>query len=332
MAGGGARRAARRPAAGRGAPTPTPGPGQLLRARCWPPPANFPDVLLCRGEYQVRPELPFTPGVELCGEVVAVGAGVTGSRSATGCWAPPSLPYGGFAEHALMDAATTFPRPPALDDAEAAALHIGYQTGWFGLHRRPRLRARRDAAGARRRRRRRQRRRPARQGGRRHGSSASSAARRRPRSPASSAPTWWSTGASEDFVEVVKAETGGRGADVVYDPVGGDTYQRSTKCIAFEGRILVVGFAGGADPARRAQPRAGEELLDRRPALGPVQPPRPGRRGPSATGELTALAGAAARSARWSASGSRCRGRRRRAAARRRRHRRPRRLPAGAPR
>jgi NADPH2:quinone reductase len=50
---------------------------------------------------------------------------------------------------------------------------------------------------------------------------------------------------AEDFVEVVKEVTGGRGADVVYDPVGGDTYQRSTKCIAFEGRILVVGFAGG---------------------------------------------------------------------------------------
>jgi NADPH:quinone reductase len=49
----------------------------------------------------------------------------------------------------------------------------------------------------------------------------------------------------ENFVEVVKEVTGGRGADVVYDPVGGDTYQRSTKCIAFEGRILVVGFAGG---------------------------------------------------------------------------------------
>jgi NADPH2:quinone reductase len=50
---------------------------------------------------------------------------------------------------------------------------------------------------------------------------------------------------TQDFVEVVKDVTGGRGADVVYDPVGGDTYQRSTKCIAFEGRILVVGFAGG---------------------------------------------------------------------------------------
>jgi len=50
---------------------------------------------------------------------------------------------------------------------------------------------------------------------------------------------------TEDFVEVVKDVTGGRGVDVVYDPVGGDAYQRSTKCIAFEGRILVVGFAGG---------------------------------------------------------------------------------------
>ena len=49
----------------------------------------------------------------------------------------------------------------------------------------------------------------------------------------------------QDFVEVVKAETGGRGADVIYDPVGGDTYARSTKCIAFEGRILIIGFAGG---------------------------------------------------------------------------------------
>jgi NADPH:quinone reductase len=50
---------------------------------------------------------------------------------------------------------------------------------------------------------------------------------------------------SQDFVEVVKEVTGGRGADVVYDPVGGETYTRSTKCIAFEGRILIIGFAGG---------------------------------------------------------------------------------------
>jgi NADPH2:quinone reductase len=50
---------------------------------------------------------------------------------------------------------------------------------------------------------------------------------------------------SEDFVQIVKDLTSGRGADVIYDPVGGETYQRSTKCIAFEGRILIIGFAGG---------------------------------------------------------------------------------------
>ena len=53
---------------------------------------------------------------------------------------------------------------------------------------------------------------------------------------------------SQDFVEVVKEVTGGRGADVIYDPVGGDTYARSTKCIAFEGRILIIGFASGEIP------------------------------------------------------------------------------------
>ena len=54
---------------------------------------------------------------------------------------------------------------------------------------------------------------------------------------------------SQDFVEVVKEVTGGRGADVIYDPVGGEAYARSTKCIAFEGRILVVGFASGQIPS-----------------------------------------------------------------------------------
>ncbi|MGY0004370.1 NADPH:quinone oxidoreductase family protein, partial [Micromonospora sp. I033] len=207
-------------------------------------PANFPDVLMCRGEYQVRPELPFTPGVELCGEVVGLGAGVAGFALGDRVLGGATLPYGGFGEYALLDAAATFPAPAALDDAEAAALYIGYQTGWFGLHRRAGLRAGETllvhaAAGG-------------------VGSAAvqlGKAAGARvigvvggPEKAAAAR----ALGADvvvdrheEDFVEVVRAETGGRGADVVYDPVGGDTYQRSTKCVAFEGRILVVGFAGG---------------------------------------------------------------------------------------
>ncbi|MEW2329714.1 NADPH:quinone oxidoreductase family protein [Micromonospora chersina] len=224
-------------------PDPEPGPGQLV-VRVLASPANFPDVLMCRGEYQIRPELPFTPGVELCGEVVALGAGVAGFAAGDRVLGGAALPHGGFGEFALLDAATTFPAPAALDDAEASALYIGYQTGWFGLHRRAALRAGETllvhaAAGG-------------------VGSAAvqlGKAAGARvigvvggPEKAAVAR----ALGADvvvdrrdEDFVEVVRAETGGRGADVVYDPVGGDTYQRSTKCVAFEGRILVVGFAGG---------------------------------------------------------------------------------------
>src|SRR3954454_19894849 len=99
---------------------PTPGDGQvLLKVRAAN--INFPDVLLCRGQYQVRPPLPFTPGVEICGE----------TEDGRRVLANPALPYGGFAEYAVADAAAVLPAPDALDDAEAAALHIGYQTGWF---------------------------------------------------------------------------------------------------------------------------------------------------------------------------------------------------------
>lgn len=109
---------------------PVPGDGQvLLRVRAAN--VNFPDALLCRGQYQVRPPLPFTPGVEICGE----------TEDGRRVIANPALPYGGFAEYAVADARALLPAPDSLDDAEAAALHIGYQTGWFGLHRRARLEA-----------------------------------------------------------------------------------------------------------------------------------------------------------------------------------------------
>jgi NADPH2:quinone reductase len=197
---------------------------------------------MCRGGYQVRPPLPYIPGIELCGEVVAAGPGVSG-------FAPGDRLIGGpiggaFAELTLMNAATALPAPDGLDDAEAAAFFVTYQTGWFGLHRRARLAAGEtllvhaaaggvgsgavqlgQAAGAR-------------VIGVTGGERKAEAAR--------------ALGAdvvidrnTQDFVEVVKEVTEGRGADVIYDPVGGDTYTRSTKCIAFEGRILVIGFAGG---------------------------------------------------------------------------------------
>ncbi|MFJ6015793.1 NADPH:quinone oxidoreductase family protein [Streptomyces sp. NPDC092952] len=216
---------------------PEPGEGQVL-VDVLAANINFPDALLCRGQYQVRPPLPFTPGVEICG------------RTADGrrVLATPALPHGGFAEYALVDEAALLPAPDTLDDAEAAALHIGYQTGWFGLHRRAHLKAGETllvhaAAGG-------------------VGSAAVQLGKaagatvigvvggpEKARTAAELGCDLVVDRRTEDIVAAVKEATGGRGADVVYDPVGGEAYAKSVKCVAFEGRVLVVGFASGTVPA-----------------------------------------------------------------------------------
>lgn len=225
---------------------PEPAAGQLL-VRVLASPVNFPDVLLCRGQYQVKPPLPFTPGVELCGEVVAVGSEVDGFAPGDRVLGSAELPTGAFAELSLMDARRAFPAPKSLSDAEAAALFIGYQTGHFGLHRRAGLQdgetllvhAAAGGVGS-----------AAIQLGKAAGARVIGVA-----GGPKKAEVARELGADlvidrheQDFVPLVKEFTGGRGADVVYDPVGGDTYTRSTKCIAFEGRILIIGFAGGTIP------------------------------------------------------------------------------------
>src|SRR6202012_3082662 len=156
-------------------PDPEPGSGQIF-VRVLAAAANFPDILMCQGGYQVKPPLPFTPGLERGGEVVALGPGVTGLAPGDRVVGPAALPAGAFGEVAIMDAASAYPAPESFDDAEAAAFYISYQTGWFGLHRRGPLEgrgARRGGAGpggggagAGGRGRSRQRCRPARQGGR----------------------------------------------------------------------------------------------------------------------------------------------------------------------
>jgi NADPH2:quinone reductase len=228
-------------------PDPEPGPGQLL-VRVLGAAANFPDVLMCRGMYQVRPPYPFTPGVELCGEVVALGPGVTGFAAGDRVVGGPVLPFGAFAELAVMHAATVLPAPEGLDDAEAAAFFITYQTGWFGLHRRARLAAGETllvqaAAGG------------VGSGAVQLGKAAGArvigvvGGERKAEVARGLGADVVIDRLTEDFVPVVKEVTGGRGADVIYDSVGGQAYARSTKCIAFEGRILVVGFASGEIPS-----------------------------------------------------------------------------------
>src|SRR6202034_1992023 len=227
-------------------PRPEPGPGQIL-VRVLAAAANFPDVLLCRGTYQVKMPLPFILGVELCGEVIEVGQGVTGFAPGDRVIGDTALPHGAFAEYALMDASAALPAPAALDDAEAAPFYITYETCWVGLHRRARLQEGETllvhaAAGG------------VGTGAIQVGKAAGARVIGVVGGPDKVALAK-EVGAdlvidrsAEDFVAAVKQATGGKGADVIFDPVGGDVFHKSTKCVAFEGRILVVGFASGEIP------------------------------------------------------------------------------------
>jgi NADPH2:quinone reductase len=204
---------------------------------------NFADDLLCRGIYQEKPPLPFSPGLELAGVVAEAGEG---SRFAVGDRVAGSalLPYGALATRGQARATDVYPLPDGVPAVDAAAMHMTYQTCWFALHRRARLHPDDTLlvhAGA---------------GG--VGSAAiqlGKAAGARVIATAGGAEKvalCRELGAdvavdhrADDFVTVVNDLTDGRGADVILDPVGGETFERSRKCIAWEGRILVVGAASG---------------------------------------------------------------------------------------
>jgi NADPH2:quinone reductase len=218
-------------------PDPVPGDGELL-VRVDACALNFPDVLLCLGRYQEQPPLPFSPGLEVCGTVVGTGARVIGG---------PPLPNGGLAELAVLPADGTFEVPAGMPADEAAGLLITYQTAYVGLHRRAGLRAGEWLlvhAGA---------------GG--VGSAAIQvglAAGARVVATAGGpekVAVCRELGAHEaidyrieDIAARVREITGGHGADVVWDPVGGDVFDASRRCIAFEGRLVVVGFTSGRIP------------------------------------------------------------------------------------
>jgi NADPH2:quinone reductase len=224
-------------------PVPAPGPGQAL-VEVWSTALNFPDVLMARGEYQERPPMPYTPGIELCGMIVAVGAGVERSRVGERVIGTPRMPNGALARYAIVEGADLFTAPPGLDDASASAMHIAYQTGWFGLYRRAALRvgetllvnAAAGGVGS-----------AAVQLGRAAGARVIGVV-----GSAAKVEVARSLGAdlvidrsSQDVVDVVRSFTGGRGADVAFDPVGGAAFTTAARSIAFEGRIVAVGFAGG---------------------------------------------------------------------------------------
>lgn len=228
-------------------PRPEPGPGQL-RVRVSHAGVGLPDVLMCRGggAYALTPPLPFTPGQEVVGEVVAVGAGSEtrlGSRvlGVTAFF----VGAGGFAEECLVLDDFALPAPPSLPGPEAAAFAIPAHTAWVGLVRRAGLQAGETLlvlGGA---------------GG--TGSAAVSLGRAlgarviATAAGAERAAYCRALGAErvvdrscEDVASAVREATGGEGAHVVYDTVGGEAFRAATRCIAHEGRLLVVGYASGA--------------------------------------------------------------------------------------
>ena len=207
---------------------------------------NFFDILQVQGKYQVKPPFPFTPGAEVAGIVDAVGAGVASVKLRDRVIA---IPRGGaFAEYSIAPETSVFAMPEAMSFDEAASMPIVYQTGYFAMTHRYQLRegewllvhAGASGVGM-----------AAIQIGKALGAKVIATA-------GSSAKLAFAREQGADFtidytdaswVDRVKEITDGRGADTIYDPVGGDIFDLSTKCIAAEGRILVIGFAGGRIPS-----------------------------------------------------------------------------------
>lgn len=225
-------------------PLPVPGPGEV-RVRVRATAVNFPDLLMTRGAYQLKPDLPFVSGMEFSGEVDALGDGVTGWR--VGDAVVGGNRHGAMAEYCTVPAAALRVRPARLSWEEAAAYPVAYLTAYVALVRCARIEpgewllvhgaaggvglATVDLARAL---------------GARVIAAASSADKRE--AVASLYAPRAVIAAEPGFREEVKALTGGKGADVIFDPVGGDVFDESTRCIAFGGRLLVVGFTSGRIP------------------------------------------------------------------------------------
>ena len=223
---------------------PEPGPGELLiavrAAGC-----NFFDTLITRGRYQLQPALPFAPGAELAGDIVAVGEGVSGF--AVGDRVAGLADYGAYASHIVLPTARVFHMPSEMSYDVAAAMGIVYQTSYFALRYRADLQpgesllvhAAAGGVGL-----------AAVQIGRALGATVIGTAGSEEKLALAREHGAQHTFSYRDdsWKDAVLKVTEGKGADVIYDPVGGDTFDLSTKCIAFSGRLLVIGFAGGRIP------------------------------------------------------------------------------------
>jgi NADPH2:quinone reductase len=238
---------------------------------------NFPDILMAAGEYQLKPELPFTPGVEAAGEVMEIADGVSGT--AVGDRVIVRMRHGGYADEAVVASTQLTPLPSNFDYAEGATFLAAYGTAHHALVDRGQvLRGEvllvHGAAGG--------------VGlaaveiGKILGATVIAAASSEEKLAVAKArgADHLVLYAREPFRDAVKRITDGRGADVVFDPVGGEIFENSQRCIAWGARMLVIGFTGGIGLARTnlllikgasvLGVRAGEAAR-RDPAMGEVR-------------------------------------------------------------
>jgi NADPH:quinone reductase len=206
---------------------------------------NFGDTLMVAGTYQEKPPFPFTPGFEIGGEVIEVASDVTGLKP--GDRVMGTLPHGGYADEAVVAAADLTPIPAAMDYAVAAGFPVAYGTSHGALDWRARLHPGETLLV--------------------HGAAGGVGITAVEIGKAMGATVIATAGGAaklaiaerhgadhlidyshEDIRACVKKLTDGRGVDVVYDPVGGDAFDANLRSIAWEGRIIVIGFAGGRVP------------------------------------------------------------------------------------
>lgn len=228
--------------------SPEPGAGQV-RIDVHAAGLNFPDLLMIAGKYQFKPEFPFSPGMEVGGVVSAIGDGVT--NIAVGDRVMAATGHGGFAEQVLANEAKTFKLPDGVTYQQAAAFPVTYGTTYHALKDRANLQPGETLLV--------------------HGASGGVGLNAVELGKLMGAKVIGTVGsdAKMDIVrqygadevfnystnsikDTVKELTGGAGADVIYDPVGGDAFDQSMRSIAWGGRLLVVGFASGRIPEAKA--------------------------------------------------------------------------------
>jgi len=208
---------------------------------------NFPDVLMAAGEYQLKPELPFTPGMEAAGDVVEIGSEASGFH--VGDKVIVKLRHGAFAEEVVVSPSQLTPLPKTFDYAEGATFLAAHGTAYHALVDRARI-ARGEVLLV-------------------HGAGggvglaaveigkvlgatviAVASSEEKLAVAKGRGADHCVLSSREPFRDAVKRITGGKGADVVFDPVGGETFERSLRCIAWGARVCVIGFTGGIGLAK----------------------------------------------------------------------------------